>query len=142
MQEGSVVSLQIAAERRQPMRSLPEAQALSDFGLEGDRHAEKGSARQILVMDSETLNEFDLHSGDVRENVTTSGLDLNTVQPGNVLFIGPQVTFEVTGYCEPCHRLDDIRQGLRAALEGRRGILATVINGGPIRVGDPIRIEP
>ena len=142
MQEGSIASVQIAYQRRKPMHPLQQAQAIADMGLEGDRHAEKGSARQILIMDKETLDEFGLTPGDVRENVTTLGLDLNSMQPGNVLFIGSEVTFEVTGYCEPCHRLDDIRLGLREALEGRRGILATVINGGPIQVGDVVRVEP
>jgi MOSC domain-containing protein YiiM len=38
--------------------------------------------------------------------------------------------------------MDAIRPGLQARLKGRRGILTMVINGGPIKVGDPIRIEP
>ncbi len=49
---------------------------------------------------------------------------------------------EIVGPCEPCHKMDAIREGLRKKLDGRRGMLATVINGGPIKVGDSIRIEP
>ena len=142
MQEGSIVSVQIAAQSRQPMRSLEQAQAVSDFGLEGDRKASKGSARQVLFMDGETLDEFHLQPGDVRENVTTSGLDLRAIQPGNVLFVGPEATFEVTGLCDPCQRMDEIRQGLRQELAGRRGLLTTVINSGPIQPGDSVRVEP
>ena len=37
---------------------------------------------------------------------------------------------------------DAIRQGLQAELNHQRGMLATVINGGPIKVGDAIRVEP
>ena len=96
----------------------------------------------MLFMDSETLEEFRLQPGDVRENVTTSGLDLSTIQAGNVLFVGSEATFEVTGLCDPCKRMDDIRQGLREELAGRRGLLTSVINGGPIQPGDNVRVEP
>ena len=142
MQEGTIVSVQTASQTRQPMQPLQQAQAISDFGIEGDRKASKGSARQVLFMDSETLQEFRLQPGDVRENVTTSGLDLSAIQPGNVLFVGAEATFEVTGLCDPCRRMDDIRQGLRQELAGRRGLLTTVINGGPIQPGDNVRVEP
>ena len=37
--------------------------------------------------------------------------------------------------------MDEIRDGLRAELEGRRGMLARVVEGGTIGVGDAIRIE-
>ena len=142
MQEGTIVSVQVAAKSRDPMNPQQQAQAISDFGLEGDRKASKGSARQVLFMDSETLQEFRLQPGDVRENVTTSGLDLGAIQTGNVLFVGAEATFEVTGLCDPCRRMDDIRQGLREELAGRRGLLTTVINGGQIHPGDSVRVEP
>ena len=59
---------------------------MSDFGLEGDRKASKGSARQVLFMDNETLQEFELQPGDVRENVTTAGLDLRAIQAGGTCY--------------------------------------------------------
>lgn len=142
MQEGTIVSVQVAGQSRQPMQPLQQAQAVSDFGIQGDRKASRGSARQVLFMDSETLQEFRLQPGDVRENVTTSGLDLSAVQTGNVLFVGAEATFEVTGLCDPCRRMDDIRPGLREELAGRRGLLTTVINGGQIHPGDSVRVEP
>jgi MOSC domain-containing protein YiiM len=36
--------------------------------------------------------------------------------------------------------MDQIRDGLRGALEGRRGMLARVVAGGLVRVGDPIEV--
>ena len=49
---------------------------------------------------------------------------------------------EIVGECEPCGKMDAIRQGLQAELDHRRGMLCTVINGGDIKVGDNIRVEP
>jgi MOSC domain-containing protein YiiM len=36
--------------------------------------------------------------------------------------------------------MDEIRPGLKAALEGKRGMNSRVISGGQIAVGDPITI--
>ena len=42
--------------------------------------------------------------------------------------------------CEPCHRMDELRSGLRAQLEDRRGMLAHVVEGGEIALGDAIEL--
>ena len=85
----------------------------------------------------------DLHSHLIaHENITTTGLDLSQTKVGQVVFMGDQVTMEIVGECEPCGKMDAIRPGLQKRLDHRRGMLATVINGGPIRVGDAVRIEP
>jgi MOSC domain-containing protein YiiM len=36
--------------------------------------------------------------------------------------------------------MDELRDGLRAELEGKRGMLARVVEGGVIAVGDEIRL--
>ena len=97
--------------------------------------------RQVLIMDNETLGVFGLVPGQIKENITVTGLDLSQTVAGNVVFIG-DVTMEIVGECEPCGKMDAIRQGLQAELNHRRGMLCTVINGGDIKVGDNIRVEP
>ena len=121
---------------------MQEATAISGVGLEGDRSARRGNMRQVLIMDNETLGEFGLAPGQIKENITVSGLDLSQTVAGNVVFIGDEVTMEIVGECEPCGKMDAIRMGLQAELNHRRGMLCTVINGGAIKVGDSIRVEP
>ena len=142
MDQGTVIALRLCKEHRQPMEAVQEVTAISDLGLEGDRHARMGSMRQVLVMDQETLDALDIPQGAVKENITVQGLDLPAVQAGQVFFIGDQVTLEATGPCEPCSRMDEIRPGLQRELWGRRGIVTVVLSGGAIRVGDTIRVEP
>ena len=142
MEQGKVVALQLCKERRQPMTPVQEAIAISDLGLEGDQHARDGSARQVLLMDKETLDALGLATGVIKENVTIKGLDFSSIRAGQVFFIGDEVTLEATGPCEPCSRMDEIRPGLQKALDGRRGIVAMVLNGGTLRVGDGVRMEP
>lgn len=142
MGQCKVIALHLCPGVRQPMTPVKEAVAVSDLGLEGDRHAAKGSARQVLVMDKETLDRLGLTPGEIKENITVEGLDLSSVIAGQVFFIGDEVTLEATGPCEPCSRMDEIRPGLRVDLLDRRGIVTMVLSGGALRVGDAVRLEP
>ena len=142
MQQGTIVALHIARVKGTPSDPVDAATAISAQGLEGDRSCSADNTRQVLVMDRETLDHFELKPGQIKENITTSGLDLSQSKAGEVFFIGDSVTMEVVGECQPCGKMDAIRPGLREQLGGRRGMLAMVINGGPIKIGDSIRIEP
>ena len=142
MQQGSVTALHIARVKGTPSDPVQSAKALSGQGLEGDRSCSANNTRQVLVMDQETLDNFSLEPGIIKENITTRGLNLIDVKAGQVMFIGGEVTLEFVGPCEPCGKMDAIQPGLREKLDGRRGMLATVINGGDINVGDQARVEP
>jgi MOSC domain-containing protein YiiM len=48
--------------------------------------------------------------------------------------------FEITMVCDPCHRMDELREGLRAQLDGKRGMLARVVESGEVAVGDEIEL--
>lgn len=134
---GSVVSIQICTAHRAPMQKLDAVKVLGNLGLEGDRHAVPDGSRQVLFIDQETLDLLDISPGTVKENITTRGIDLMHQPLGTRLRIGEAV-FELTKPCTPCSRMDEIRPGLGEELEERRGMLARVIHGGDIRVGDVV----
>ena len=136
---GTVTNLQICTAHRAPMRHKQTLRAIADLGLEGDLHAKQGSTRQVLFMDEETLTAFGLSAGRVRENITTRGIDLKALAPGTRLRVGGAV-FEITKSCTPCNFIEDIRPGLRAEMEGQRGMLARVVEGGEVCVGNAIEI--
>jgi MOSC domain-containing protein YiiM len=115
--------------------------AVSGAGLCGCRHCRAGNDRAVLLMDSETLEALGLRPGQIKENITTRGLPVAALGAGSRLAVGSGgVVLEITGPCHPCRRMDEIRDGLRGALKGRRGQNARVLTGGDIRVGDPITI--
>jgi MOSC domain-containing protein YiiM len=125
------------------MQPVVSAQAVADFGLEGDRHARAGSHRQVLLIEKETLDALGLAPGIVRENITTQDAHLMDLAAGQRLRLGRDVVLEVTGTCNPCSRMDEIRDGLSQELADRRGVNARVVAGGPIRLGDAIVVlEP
>jgi MOSC domain-containing protein YiiM len=124
------------------MNVVESARMLEDYGIEGDRHAVSEGARtkrQVLLIDQETLDNFELNPGQVRENITTSGIDLHSLSEGQRLAIGDEAVVEITGHCAPCGRMDEIREGYSTALEGHRGMLASVIRGGEIAVGHAVK---
>lgn len=142
-QAGSIVALHLCVGHRRPMRDVAEATFVEGLGIQGDRHASRepgASERQVLLMDQETLEAFGLDHGQVRENVTTSGLDLSRLVRGMRLALGERVVLEVTKPCRPCSRMDEIRLGLQREIAGRRGVLAKVVTGGTAQVGDAIRV--
>jgi MOSC domain-containing protein YiiM len=133
----SVHSLFRAPNKRLPMEDLPEIQVVSDSGLEGCAHARPGRKRQVLLVDKETLDAMDLQPGILRENITTNGLNVNSLAIGQQLRVG-ETRLEVSEICTPCDQMEKIRPGLRRELWGRRGMLCRVIEGGIIRRGDAI----
>lgn len=137
MNTGTITKLQVCAKRGEPMVSRESVRAIADLGLEGDAHAKQGSARQILLMDEETLSAFELPAGIVRENITTRGITLHSLATGTRVRVGDAI-LEITKFCTPCEFIEDMRPGLRAAMENQRGMLARVIEGGDMRVGDTI----
>lgn len=138
--QGTIVSIQRSPGVRRPMQPVDPARIIQDFGLEEDHHARAGSERQLLLIEEETLQAMNLRIGEVRENLTTRGIDLAGLESGCLLQIGSEVRLRITKPCLPCSRMDEIRAGLQRELEGRRGVLARVESGGSIAVGDPIRI--
>ena len=119
------------------MEELREARAVADFGLQGCTHAQPGGTRQVLLVDREALEAMELRPGLLWENITTDGLNVNSLEIGQHLRIG-EVLLEVMMVCTPCNQMERIRPGLRRELWGRRGKLCRVLQGGVIRPGDSI----
>ena len=125
------------------MKSVDSAIFKLGKGIEGDRHYTPRNERadyQVLLIESETLESLGLAHGVVKENVTTSGINLSTLTIGRKLSIGNEVRLRISKSCAPCSRMDEIRPGLQHILEGKRGMLATVISSGQVRCGDEIRL--
>ncbi len=129
----------ISQQRGEPMTALKEAQIVTNWGLEGDRKARADSKRQVYLVDEGTLQSVDLRPGDLNENLTVRGLDVNQLQAGQRVQVGDAL-LEITGPCTVCGVLETVRPGLKEALRGRRGVLARVIAGGVARAGDELKV--
>jgi MOSC domain-containing protein YiiM len=141
MPQGTITDLHIARVKGTPSDPVQEATAISGLGLEGDRSAYEGNLRQVLLVDKEVLDGAGLAPGQVKENITVTGLNVAEVKPGQVFTIGDDITLEAIGDCEACSKMDAIRLGLKDQLQGKRGMLAKVLNGGSIKVGDSVTVQ-
>lgn len=130
-----------APKKHLPMEELSEVHAVGDTGFEGCVHGRPGSKRQVLLVDRETLEAMDLRPGILSENITTDGLNVNSLQIGQLLRVG-EARMEVSAVCTPCDQMEAIRPGLRKELWGRRGMLCRVLEGGVVRRGDSIEKLP
>ena len=137
----AVVALHLSRASRTPVETVSRANALEERGIEGDRHARPGSRRSVLLVEQEVLDQFGLAPGAISEQVTVRGLDLNGLVFGARLKVGEAV-LEVAVPCHPCSRMDEVKPGLKDALQGRRGRFARVVRGGALAVGDSIVVEP
>lgn len=132
-----VLHLFRSPKRGLPMEELFAAEAVRELGFAGCSHARAGSQRQLLLVDEETLEAVGLAPGIIRENITTEGINVNGLEPGDRLRIGDAL-LQVAMPCTPCSLMDKIREGLRKEIRGRRGMLCKVVTGGVIRQGDRI----
>ena len=77
-----------------------------------------------------------------RANLLTEGIALPRTAGATISLAGG-VVLEVTGETSPCFRMDEIVDGLQAALipDWRGGVTTRVIAGGPIAVGDHVECD-
>jgi MOSC domain-containing protein YiiM len=123
--------------RREPMEPLESVRVIEAHGLDGCKHARRDGKRQVLFVAAEDLDAVGVEPGRVRENFTVRGADVMSWPVGHRVSAG-EAEFEITMVCEPCEMLEDIRPGLRAEIDGRRGMLARVVRGGVVSVGDAL----
>jgi MOSC domain-containing protein YiiM len=124
--------------RREPMEPIDHARVFENEGVEGCAHR-RGGKRNVLFVATEDLEAVGVSPGTIKENFTVRGADVMRWPVGQRLEIG-DAEFEVSMVCDPCELMEEIRPGLQAELEGKRGMLARVLRTGDVAVGDEIRL--
>lgn len=131
--------------RRAPLAGVNHAEVLADHGLIGDHQAQKsGGKRQVTLIQREHLSAVAALLGRAgidpaltRRNLVVSGINVLALRAAQFEIGG--VVFEGAGPCEPCSRMEEVLgPGGYNALRGHGGIVARVITGGVIRLGDAV----
>jgi len=121
----------------------PEGHLVTDFGLEGDRHAGRPQ-RQVSILNAETVAELAARGmpvapGVLGENITVEGMPVMDLHEGARLKIG-EAELEITGDRPACKEMLDVHEDALRAMVGRSGKMARVVRGGVVRPGDPIEV--
>jgi MOSC domain-containing protein YiiM len=139
------------------------------LGVEGDAHAgvtvqhrsrvavdpTQPNLRQVHLIQAELLDElrdqgFQVEPGQLGENITTRGVDLLGLPKGTLLRLGSAAVVEITGLRNPCAQINAFRPGLLKVVLGkdetgglirRAGVMGVVLQGGPVRPGDPLDVQ-
>ncbi len=145
-----------------------EIELIKNFGINGDAHAgmyvkhrsrvkknpKQLNLRQVHLIPIELLNEmkqhrYDLHPGDLGENITTSGIDLINLPLNSQINIGEEVVLEVKGLRDPCKQIEAFKEGLLKKMitkdaDGnlirKTGIMTIVLGGGIVKPNDKIEV--
>lgn len=136
---GRVIALALCAPGTSAPLRVPALTALAGIGLEGDRHCDRRSPRQVLLAGAAAYQDLKLPAHALRENLLLD-LDIEHLTSGTLLRAGADAVLRLSFQCETCGALDILRPGLARAVEGRRGILARVVAGGVIREGDAVQV--
>jgi MOSC domain-containing protein YiiM len=151
MFEGTVISINIAADASAPMQSVSEVRAIPGRGLEGDRYFDqKGtfskpeSDRELTLIEAEAIEAMkrelgvDYDLSDSRRNVVTRGVPLNHLV-GREFWIG-DVRARGLRLCEPCSHLQKLsHEKVLPGLVHRGGLRAQILTEGMIRVGEVVK---
>lgn len=119
---------------------------IPDHGIEGDRKAGHHPSRQINLLSDRWLDQvkalgYKTEPGAFGEQIIIGGLAVEKLAAGDRLVFADGATIEITKPRTGCSRLE-IAQGQRIAGIGYIGILAKVITGGQIRVGEAVTVIP
>ena len=141
----TVSALHTAKATRLPMRAVDEVEVEAGKGIVGDRY--HGTRhRHVTVQSQDALDEASrLHGSVVEPALTRRNLTVSDGvvprDPGARIRIG-DVLLEVVRVAAPCKLLDDtIGPGAQEALRRRAGSVCRVLEGGTVRLGDPVDLE-
>jgi MOSC domain-containing protein YiiM len=133
----SVLALAIRAPHSARSTPASHVEALASRGLEGDKHADPLSPRQVLLASASVYTDLELPPHALGENLLVD-FDTAQLRSGAVLRVGEDVLLRLMFQCEACGYLDTYQAGVSARIGQRRGILARVLAGGVLRPGDRI----
>lgn len=141
-----VSSLHVAADRHAPMTEVGEVVAEAGLGLVGDRfhgsrhrHVSVQSATELAAAQEQLGSPVPPVS--TRRNVTLSHGEVPT-RPGDRITVG-DVVLELVRVAAPCRLMEtSVGPGARTALRRRGGAIFRVLDGGTIRVGDAVDLDP
>ena len=142
---GTVLAVCTSPQKGTLKTGVEQATLRADWGLEGDAHAGRWH-RQVSLLSAEKIEAFratgvQVPWGAFGENLVVSGLDLRSLPVGTLLRCGGAL-LELSQIGKACHTSCAIRRQTGDCIMPREGVFARVLEGGTVRIGDVITVEP
>ncbi len=141
---GRVEWIGVRPDRRAPVVVLDHVLLDPAKGIIGDRYNGRSGGRHVTLIQQEHLAAVASFLGiaevlpeQLRRNIVVSGINLLALKERT--FRLGEAVLEMTGDCHPCSRMEEIfGEGGYNAVRGHGGITARVLEGGEVRLGDPL----
>ncbi len=165
---GTVIAVSLCKTHMFSKENQEIIKLVKGLGVEGDAHfgstvkhrsrvaqdPNQPNLRQVHLIQNELFEElsghFNIKSGQLGENITTSGINLLDLPTDTILSLGESAIIKVTGLRNPCAQIDNFKPGLLKAvldkdsggnLIRKAGIMGVVLQSGEVKPGDSIRVE-
>lgn len=162
LSRGFVVAVCKKAESGLPKLPVDAIRLIENYGVEGDYHAGENvrhrylakkdptrpNNRQVLLIDTSILtslasHDIHLQAGMMGENIIVDGISVMNLPIESQVDVGEAV-LEITEVRNPCYQLNemhpDLLEVVRTSSAGpdprNAGMLARVIKGGLVKIGD------
>jgi len=145
-----VVSVNISETKGMPKKPVEAIELVPGLGVKGDAHAGPGR-RQVSLLMIESIEKakammesqgragrIELSPGVFAENITTQGVDLVSMSPGDELRVGP-ARLRLTRIGKECHTRCAIYYQAGDCIMPAEGVFFEVMEGGAVRPGDEIK---
>jgi MOSC domain-containing protein YiiM len=145
MPKGKLEAIWLKRERHGQMEAVERAALVPGRGIVGN--ANQGGERQVAIVERQTWDRLmrelgaRLDPSARRANLLVDGLDLEETA-GRTLCVGA-CRILIRGELVPCPGMDAAWPGLQQAMRARwgGGAFGEVLQGGEIRVGDPVAFD-
>ena len=118
---------------------------VAGHGIDGDLKAGHHPDRHLNVMSYEVQQElgaegFKSGSGELGEQIALRGLDVRTLSAGDRVQLGDTAVIEIVKPRTGCDWFELIQGKKREEAANRLGVMARVLEGGVVKVGDVVRV--
>lgn len=149
-----VVQINVNAQGGVPKHATPSAE-ITMQGVVGDKQRDRrfhgGPNRAVSLYSYELIQALraeghPIDLGTTGENLTISGLDWATLQPGDQLAIGSRVCLEITDYAAPCKNIaasfqdGDFSRIAHKRAPGWSRLYARVLTEGTVHIEDRVEV--
>ena len=142
--KGRIRAISISSRRGTKKDNISCADLAVACGIMGDAHAGNWHRQVSLLavesVDKMVANGARVSPGDFAENITTEGIDLQSLTIGTKLKLGIGAEVEVTQFGKECHGRCEIFEQVGDCIMPREGIFAKVTKAGSINIGDVIEV--
>ena len=143
--KGKIVAVCTSEKKSVRKKNVGSGELKEGFGLACDAHADPCTHRQVSLLALESIRKMQalglkVGPGDFAENLTTEGIDLVSLPIGTRVAVGDSAVLEITQIGKECHTKCAIFYQAGRCVMPEEGVFGRVIKGGPVKVGDEIRV--